>query len=126
MVFLTITGLCQENKYLIVSCFWHFSVRYNVSFIKMIRISMPHRLKVFSRFFIKFHFLAFKKKILRFKITAIFFYQFVLNIYSTDYRMNRIMFIAQIYPVRVNGKQKHTTYTYTHTNMRRKIYDLLI
>ena len=27
--------------------FWHFSVRYNVSFIKIIRISMPHRLNVF-------------------------------------------------------------------------------
>ena len=27
--------------------FWHFSVRYNVSFIKIIRISMPHRLTVF-------------------------------------------------------------------------------
>ena len=38
-----------------------FSVRYNVSFIKIIRISMPHRLNVFfSHFFMKFWFLAFK------------------------------------------------------------------
>ena len=54
--------------------FWHFSVRYNVSFIKIIRISMPHRLNVFfSHFFMKFYFLAFKnlkKKILKIKITA--------------------------------------------------------
>ena len=53
-----------------------FSVRYNVSFIKIIRISMPHRLNVFfSHFFMKFWFLAFKnlkKKILRIKIIANF------------------------------------------------------
>ena len=45
-------------------CFsWHswYSVRYNVSFIKIIRISMPHRLNVFFfAFFMKFYFLAFK------------------------------------------------------------------
>lgn len=29
------------------------------------------------------------------------------------------MFIAQIYPIRVNGKQIHTTNTYIHTNTRR-------
>ena len=45
---------------------------------------MPHRLNVFfSHFFMKFYFLAFKnlkkRKILKTKITAIFFYQFVLN-----------------------------------------------
>ena len=34
--------------------FWHFSVRYNVSFIKIIRISMPHRLNVFFSFFFFF------------------------------------------------------------------------
>ena len=61
--------------------FWHFSVRYNVSFIKIIRISMPHRLNVFilAFFFIKFCFLAFKnlkKKIVKIKITAIFFTSF--------------------------------------------------
>ena len=40
---------------------WHFFVRYNVSFIKIIRISMPHRLNVFfSHFFMKFYFLTFK------------------------------------------------------------------
>ena len=33
---------------------------------------------------------------------------------------NRIMCIAQIYPIRVNRKQIHTTYTYIHTNMRKK------
>ena len=49
---------------------WHFSVRYNVSFIKIIRISMPHRLNVFSlAFLMKFCFLAFinlkKKRYLR-------------------------------------------------------------
>ena len=41
--------------------FWHFSVRYNVSFIKIIRISIPHRLNVFLlAFFMKCYFLAFK------------------------------------------------------------------
>ena len=44
--------------------FWHFSVRYNVSFIKIIRISMPHRLNVFfSHSVVKFYFLAFKNLI---------------------------------------------------------------
>ena len=34
----------------------------------------------------KFYFLAFKKgNVLKIKITAIFFYEFVLNIYITDY-----------------------------------------
>ena len=58
---LILTGFCQEingKSFL----FWHLSVRYNVSFIKTIRISMPHRLNVFlSHFFMKFYFLAFKK-----------------------------------------------------------------
>ena len=30
------------------------------------------------------------------------------------------MCTAQIYPIRVNDKQIHTTYTYIHTNMRKK------
>ena len=55
--------------------FWHFSVRYNISFIKIIRIGMPHRLNVFFlAFFMKFCFLAFKnlmKNILKIKINAI-------------------------------------------------------
>ena len=32
--------------------FWHFTVGYNVSFIKIIDISMPHRLNIF--FFLHF------------------------------------------------------------------------
>ena len=62
--FLILTGFCQEIKrcfFVFFFFFWHFSVRYNVSFIKIIRISVPHRLNVFfSHFFMKFYFLAFK------------------------------------------------------------------
>ena len=48
---LILTGFCQEIKRCFF-LFWHFSVRYNVRFIKIIRISMPHRLNVFfSHFF---------------------------------------------------------------------------
>ena len=56
----TLRGFCQEIKRCFF-LFWHFSVRYNVSFIKIIRISMPLRLYVFFlAFFMKFCFLAFK------------------------------------------------------------------
>ena len=68
--------------------FWHFSVRYYVSFIKIIRISMPHRLNViFLAFFMKFYFLAFKnlKKILKIKITAIVFTSFLNILYYRLY-----------------------------------------
>ena len=73
VLILILTGFCQEinGEFFLV---WHLSVRYNVSFIKIIRISMPHRLNVFfSHFFMNFCFLAFKnlkKKILKIKITA--------------------------------------------------------
>ena len=69
--------------------FWHFSVRYNVSFIKIICISMPHRLNVFFlAFFMKFCFLAFKnleKKIPKIKITAMFFTGFLNILYNRLY-----------------------------------------
>ena len=49
---LILTGFCQEIKRCFFFFFWHFSVRYNVSFTKIIHISMPHRLNVFfSHFF---------------------------------------------------------------------------
>ena len=49
-IFITLTGFCLEMKrYFFL--FWHFSVRYNVSFTKIICISMPHRLNVFSHIF---------------------------------------------------------------------------
>ena len=64
--------------------FWHFSVRYNVSFVKIIHISMPHRLNVFLAFFHEILFSCIKnlnkKKILKIKITVRKNYQFVLNI----------------------------------------------
>ena len=51
-------GVLPGNETVIFFFFWHFSVRYNVSFIKIIRISMPHRLNVFfSHFVMKFCFL---------------------------------------------------------------------
>ena len=56
-----------------------FYVRYNVSFIEIICISMPHRLNIFLAIFMKYCFLAFKnlkKEILKIKITAIFFTSF--------------------------------------------------
>ena len=43
---LTLKGFCQEINGEIFA-FWHFSVTYNVSFTKIICISLPHRLKVF-------------------------------------------------------------------------------
>ena len=43
--------------------FGHFSITHNVSFIKIICISMPHRLNVFFlAFFMKLHFLALKNE----------------------------------------------------------------
>ena len=76
---LTLKGFCQQINGEIFA-FWHFSVTYYVSFTKIICIRLPHRLKVFFlAFFMEFSFLALKK-ILNIKLTAIFFYQFVLNI----------------------------------------------
>ena len=43
---LTLKGFCQQINGEIFA-FWHFSVTYNVSFTKIICISLPHRLKVF-------------------------------------------------------------------------------
>ena len=62
---------------------WHFSVTYNVSITKTKLYKHAHRLNVFFlACSMIFNFLAFKtkgEKILKIKITAIFFYQFVLN-----------------------------------------------
>ena len=76
---LTLKEFCQQINGEIFA-FWHFPVTYNVSFTKIICISLPHRLKVFFLHF--FHGIQFSciKKILNIKLTAIFFYQFVLNI----------------------------------------------
>ena len=43
---LTLKGFCQQINGEIFA-FWHFSVTYNVSFTRIICISLPHRLKVF-------------------------------------------------------------------------------
>ena len=62
-ILVSFNGVLSGNEMVIFFLFWHFSVRYNVKFIKIIRISMPHRLNVFfSHFFMKFYILAFKKK----------------------------------------------------------------
>ena len=86
-IFLTLQGVLPGNEAVnfLLLFFWHFSLTYNVSFTEIICISMPHRLNVFSRIFHEFNFLAFKKmksskKILKIKVTALFSYQFVINI----------------------------------------------
>ena len=58
---LTLKEFCQQVNGEILA-FWHFPVTYNVSFTKIICISLPHRLKVFFlHFFMEFSFLALKK-----------------------------------------------------------------
>ena len=48
--FLTLKGFCQEinGEFFVI---WHFSVTYNVSFTKLICMSLPHRFKVFFSHF---------------------------------------------------------------------------
>ena len=58
---LTLKEFCQQINGEIFA-FGHFPVTYNVSFTKIICISLPHRLKVFFlHFFMEFSFLALKK-----------------------------------------------------------------
>ena len=45
-------GVLPGNETVKFFFFWHFSVRYNVSFTKIIRISMRHQLNVFFRIFV--------------------------------------------------------------------------
>ena len=76
---LTLKGFCQQINGEIFA-FWHFSVTYNVSFTKIICISLPHQLKVFFLHFSGNSVFLHLQKIPHIKLTAIFFYQFVLNI----------------------------------------------
>ena len=76
---LTLKGFCQQINGESFA-FWLFSVTYNVSFIKIICISLLHRLKVFFLHFSWNSVFLHLKKILNIKLTAIFFYHFVLNI----------------------------------------------
>ena len=43
-IYLTLKEFCQQINGEIFA-FWHFSVTYNISFTKIICISLPHRLK---------------------------------------------------------------------------------
>ena len=86
--FLNFNGILPENETVNFFVFFFFAFFSNIQckFTKIICISMPHRSSItciFLAFFMKFNFLAFKKnekKILKIKMTAIFFYGFVLNI----------------------------------------------
>ena len=81
--FFSLTGFCQEMKRSFFFLFGHFSVRFIVSFTRIIHINMAYRLNVFFSHFSRNYFLALKKgkrMILKIKITAIFFYQIFLNI----------------------------------------------
>ena len=64
LVFFFFNGVLPGNETVFFFSFWHFSVRYNVSFTKIIRLTIPNGLNVFfSHFFMKLYFLAFKNNI---------------------------------------------------------------
>ena len=49
--FFNFNGILPRNETVNLFCLGHFSVRYNVSFTKIICISMPHQINVFFSHF---------------------------------------------------------------------------
>ena len=71
---LTFTEFRQKNETVKFLFFWHFSVTFNVSFTKIICVSMPHELNVFFLAFwhMKFNiFLHLKKYLYQVNCSAI-------------------------------------------------------